>query len=227
MAAPIETYIQLPDDAGNTGKKIRTQSLSVGGNTVHQHHFIPISKEIIKGVYYSVGAVYLITTSAQNGTSTGIWWLSNPVNSMVNLRIRRLEMSSGVSATAASSNGGCPRISFTRFSFTGIWTGAAQTITKRKTSEPTSRGDARTATTGATVTLQSACWSFHVSPQVITTAGVTIINTFSYWHPLSEDEYFIIQPGEGLVCYQSDAGSGTEIRYVLPTICWDEVDNVT
>lgn len=31
-------FIQLPDDASNTGKKVRTQSRAIGANTVHEHY---------------------------------------------------------------------------------------------------------------------------------------------------------------------------------------------
>jgi len=35
-----ESYIQLPDDSANTGKKVRSQSRTVGANTVHEHYNI-------------------------------------------------------------------------------------------------------------------------------------------------------------------------------------------
>lgn len=36
-----ESYVQLPDDSGNLGKKIRTQEETVGANIVHTHAFVP------------------------------------------------------------------------------------------------------------------------------------------------------------------------------------------
>ena len=35
-----DAIIQLPDDASNTGKKVRTQTRIVGANTVHEHYTI-------------------------------------------------------------------------------------------------------------------------------------------------------------------------------------------
>ena len=40
MAAPIANKIILPDDSGNTGKKVRTQTRVVGADTVHEHFFV-------------------------------------------------------------------------------------------------------------------------------------------------------------------------------------------
>jgi hypothetical protein len=34
-----ESFVQLPDDSGNTGKKVRTNARIVGGDTVHEHVF--------------------------------------------------------------------------------------------------------------------------------------------------------------------------------------------
>jgi hypothetical protein len=35
-----DAFVQMPDDAANTGKKIRTQTRSVDGSTVHEHYNI-------------------------------------------------------------------------------------------------------------------------------------------------------------------------------------------
>ena len=81
MAAPLASKITLPDDSGNVGKKVRTQTRVVGVDTVHEHFFIPISSRKITGIYnFNVGTAYLVTVGAQTGTSTAIAWLVNPAN---------------------------------------------------------------------------------------------------------------------------------------------------
>lgn len=50
-----DTFIRLPDDAALTGKKVRTQEITVGANLVHQHYFTIVGED---------GTVYGIPTSA-------------------------------------------------------------------------------------------------------------------------------------------------------------------
>lgn len=230
MAAPIETYVQIADDSGNSGKKIRTESLVVGLNTVHQHHFIQAAPVIVKGVYYVTTTVSL-TAAANNGTTTASYWLQNPLNSPVNLRIRRMEIAtSQTSATAMLST---PKISFGRFTHTGNWTGATISITKRKSSDPTAKADVRTASTGTVVTHNNSStnntiiWGVYAAPNNLSLGGVANANQFSYWIPTNEDDFVHVLPGEGVVCYQQDSGTTSDSRVAVLNLCWDEYDSTT
>jgi hypothetical protein len=43
MAAPTPSWVQLPLDTSNTGKKMRTQTRHVGADDVLEHAFNPVS----------------------------------------------------------------------------------------------------------------------------------------------------------------------------------------
>ncbi|HKS16986.1 MAG TPA: hypothetical protein VJU16_06720, partial [Planctomycetota bacterium] len=78
MAGPVAAFVRLPDDASNTGKKVRTQSRVIGSDTVHEHFFIPTMKAEILGVYRWALDQQTVQASAQNGTSTGFFWAHVP-----------------------------------------------------------------------------------------------------------------------------------------------------
>src|SRR4051812_40175473 len=123
MAAPVASYIQLPVDTGNTGKKVRSQTRVVGADTVHEHFFIPESRRSRLGVYYAASGTLTIPAAAQNGTTTGLFWLYNPIGSVVKMGLRRLATQI-VFALTTTIDVSIPRIAFSRFTFTGAGSGA-------------------------------------------------------------------------------------------------------
>lgn len=225
MTAFSESYIQLPDDSANTGKKIRTQSRVVGDNTVHVHNFIPISSVLIKGIYYATSETITPTTSTQNGTSTGVWWFQLPVNATVNARIRKIELQATNAVAGLVSQLTAPRISVTRMTHNGNWSGSTVSIAKRKTSDASNQSDIRTAMTGTVVSLSTAWLTLLVPSLDIATSGVASLAFNQFWQPTSEDEFLDIAPGEGLAIYQLTAGASTEKRRYILNMVWDEYDN--
>jgi len=228
MAAPLETYVQIPDDSGNTGKKIRVQTRVIGSNTVDGHFFIPSSPQLILGAYLSNSAVYTVGSSAQNGTTAAIWWLEVPSTATCNARVRKLDICiTNTSGTADMTS--APRISFARFTHNGGWSGATQTFVKRATSDASAQAGLYTASTGTTVTLGNPAWSATVPGMDFTTAGIINSFLFQVWYVggnlLSEDEFIDLAPGEGLVCYQIDAGTSSDQRKLVVNLLWDEYDN--
>lgn len=225
MTANAESYIQLPDDTSNTGKKVRTQSRVVGAHTVHIHDFVPISTALIKGIYYSTSTLYSITASANNGTSVGIWWLQVPLNATVNARIRRIDLTITNAVATVVDHNTVPRFAFARFTHVGGWSGATQAISKRRTSDSNSQVDIRTATTGTTVSLVNSVWATLVPGMVLDSSGVANLCLHSFWRGLHDDEFIDLAPGEGLVGYQVDAATTSDHRRLITNICWDEYDN--
>lgn len=225
MAAPVETFVQLPDDSGNTGKKVRTQSRLVGANTVHIHHFVPLSPQLIKGMYMTTSALYTVASAAQNGTTAAVWWIQIPSTATINVRIRKFDVCMTNNVATAIDHTSAPRFAFSRITHTGGWSGAVQTIAKRKTTDPTNQADVRTASTGTTVTLGNPAWSATIPGCDITTSGVYNSFLYQYWQPLTEDEFIDLAPGEGLVAFQLDAGTASDQRKLVVNLTWDEYDN--
>jgi hypothetical protein len=226
MAAPIANKVILPDDSGNTGKKVRTQTRVVGSDTVHEHFFISVSKAAILGVYRAGLATVAAATSAQNGTSTGALWFHVPsAISGKSARIRKIVIASRHTTAFAALIGG--RLVADRFTFTGTASGASVTATKNDSSAPTPVADLRTAVTGLTPTLVGS--HFGILDLV---GAVTAVATYAPLPcdmlngdaPGLEDEWPIIAPGEGLVIYQDVAATGSSTHTWDGYIVWDEID---
>jgi hypothetical protein len=90
MGAPAPSSIALPDDSGNTGKKVRTQSRLVGADVVHEHFFVPSAGLTITGHYFFSSAQQTVAAALQNGTTTGFLWLQNPAASTITARLSRI-----------------------------------------------------------------------------------------------------------------------------------------
>lgn len=226
MTAPVASKIVLPDDATNTGKKVRTQTRVVGSDTVHEHFVIPVSPQAIKGIYHFCFTLYTVAASAQNGTSAAIGWLQVPSTATINARLRFCQMAHTNTVATAIDHTSAPRIAVQRMTHTDGWSGATLNVAKRATADSANQANIRTAATGTTVTLNATqlVWASLVPGADITTSGVLNIQFGEEWRPVLEDEYVVIAPGEGLVFYQIDAGTTSDQRKTLVKGCFDEVD---
>lgn len=225
MAAPVETYVQLPDDSGNTGKKLRTQSRVVGANTVHTHYVVPISIRKLVGLYYFVHAVQsLNSAAADNGTTTGTFWLAVPAGATVNARLRRLEVVYSMTGEADMLT--VPRITLARFTFTGTPSGATVTACKRATSDNGNTAIMYSASSGWTPVLGALAWTSLTPTLGLTTSGQFWAGgPVHQYAPLNEDEFIDIAPGEGVVLYEPDAATSSDTRRYSVCGSWDEYDN--
>src|SRR6266487_321751 len=153
MAGPVASYIQLPDDSGNSGKKVRSQTKVISGSTVHEHFFTPVRAGVLLGVYRLGMAQQTIVQTAHDGTSTAFLWFHMPT-AITNkkARIRGIWFDTQLSSVAAAMVT-APRVSASRFTFTGTASGGSVTPVKVDTSWATSVSDLRTAVTGLTVAL--------------------------------------------------------------------------
>lgn len=223
MAGPVASKVVLPDDSGNAGKKIRTQTRVVGADTVHEHFFIQARQAQVLGVYRLGMAQVTALASAQTGTSSGFLWFHVPtatVNKKV--RIRRLSVTSQLSTVLATPT--APRLTATRFTFTGTASGASLTPVKIDSTAGSSVADLRTAVTGLTVTLVG---SFGTAPfpGAQTAVGAYAPAEYNIVDPASEeDDWPILAPGEGIVIYQDTAGTASDTRVANITLLWDDVD---
>lgn len=215
-AAPIADMLQLPTDAGNSGKKMRTQTRVVGANTVHEQFVIPTSLRSRLGVYFFHSGTLTIPAAAQNGTSTGHLWYQNPVGSSVKCAIRRTMTKQQFLVTSAVDVS-VPRTGFSLFTFTGTASGATLTAAKRDSTDAANVCTMRTAVTGMTVTL-GATIQAHFPPINATATSATIQGNFEpvvgqEWAP-SEDEMIVLRPGEGVVVWAMDAGTTGNRRLI-------------
>jgi len=210
-----DQIIQLPADS--TGKKLRTQERTVGANTVQMEYVIPDSLRVMSGVYLAhfKGTVQ---AAATNGTSTGFWWFYNPVGSSkkIALRFMRVSISESTPLTSATS----PRVSFTAFTFTGTPGGTAITPRKVDTSFATATGLLMSTQVTSVVTLTQAFHSVLVPCIQSGSSGASDVMVSEWsWR---EDEQPVLAAGEGIVCYQPDAGTTADTRTLVTDFAWAE-----
>lgn len=226
MAAPVASEIRLPDDSGNTGKRVRTQTRDLGGGIIrHEHVFVLVSKRSTLGIYYAASGTLTIPTAAQNGGTTGLFWLFNPVGSLVHLAVRRIATQIQFTVTSAIDVS-VPRLALSLFTFTGTASGPQVTPAKRLSSDPTPVGNLRTASTGLSVAVGAMVKSDF--PPINATPTSATIQTFlvpaisNDWDP-PDDEMPILKPGEGIVCWSADA-STTANRRTSTDLVWEEFE---
>lgn len=222
MAGPIAAIVQLPDDAGNVGKKMRTQSRVVGSNTVHEHFFIEARLREILGVYRAALAQQTVAAAAQNGTSTGFLWAHVPT-AVTNkwVRLRRMYVTSQHSTVLATPT--APRLAVSRMTFTGTASGAAVVAAKNDSAAPTPVFDLRTVVTGLTPSLVALLGAIGLTG-ALTAVGAYAPALIDCVDTDGEDQWTIFKPGEGLVLWQDTAGTAADTRKFNPVLVWDEVD---
>lgn len=222
MAGPVAASIILPDDSGNTGKKVRSQTKTVGGNSVHEHFFVPGRQAVLLGVYSLAMAQQTVLQTANDGTSTGLLWFHVPT-AITNkkARIRKLLINSQHSTAFAGIT--APRIVASRFTFTGTASGASVTPVKVDTAWATAVADLRTAVTGLTVALVGLMGAAALVG-ALTAVGAYEPSGIDLIDSVSEDAWWVFAPGEGLVLWQDTAGTASDTRKINITIAWDEVD---
>lgn len=211
MAAKTDTFLRAPDDTSNTGKKKRAKQSTVGADQVLEEYVILGSERNSEAGYHLHSGILSVQASAQNGTTTGSIWLVNPAASTRKVSIDRVKFQH-LMAGAAIAMESLPRIALALFAFTGTPTGAALTFGKNDSINPAPQAQAYIAPTGMTVTLGQI---FAASlPQYSSgTPGWSVVPPsvceFSDADDLDE---ITLRPGEGVVLYQPDAGTASDIR---------------
>lgn len=222
-------FVQLPLDTGNSGKQIKTVRKTESGVQYHRHVNIQERLGTILGVYTGDGgAVQAVQASAQNGTSTGYLWFHVPTAvSGKSARVRSLRIKENTSA-ATPTMPTQPRISLARATFTGTCSGAAITAVPMDTTQPSAASYVATAVTGLTITLGTILRSFLVPPFILAGTAANVQQTLNAEDDLipwdDEDMWPVVAPGQALVLYQPDAGTGSDIRKFTFSLIWDEID---
>ena len=220
MSAPTANKIILPLDTSNTGKKIRTQQRLVGSDLVEEHFFVPVRQADILGIYFCPYNGTIIATAHSFGTS-GFFWLINPADSTILINIRRINIQSNIATSLTTPT--CPRIAFTRFSFTGTASGATLSGAKRKTSDENAQGSFRTAITGMTLSTQQD-FLYFCPPVAVGTAGWGLCPpSQEEFVPLSDETFMSLTAAEGICCWQADNGSTSDTRKFFVNLIWEEI----
>lgn len=222
MAAPVASKIILPLDSGNTGKNVRTQTRSVGGETVHEHFFVPVSERSIVGNHKFSSGVLTVPNAVHNGTTTGFLWIFNPVGSAIKMSIKRLSYK--VNFTALAVDLLCGELRTSRFTFTGTASGAQITTIKRASADAAAVGQVRTASTGLTCSLVGTAHSNLYPTMDLATGGAGHWNpAISEWSPDSEGGEIVLAAGEGLVVWHAVAVTASNRRLIIDG-AWDEFE---
>lgn len=222
MAAPVANKVVLPDDSGNAGKKVRTQTRVVGADTVHEHFFISQHPHLVTGMYYYHSGILTVPTAAHNGTTTGHIWGINPSGSTIRAAIRSIY--GQASNIAAAADLLYARQLFSLITFTGTASGATLSPAKRASTDAAAQFSMRTASTGLTVTLGNP-FRHMVPPIQVGTTGVGMFptNVFPERDPVV-DEMVELRTGEGFVLWSADASTAANKRLSCDFII-EERDN--
>src|SRR6185369_7040109 len=104
MAGPTASYVQLPSDTANTGKKNRTQTKAVGSDTVHEHFTVPSPAYTHTGRYFACSTVLqAVSTVAQTPSTAGFYFLHNATNNTAVGVLRSVDMTYSLDGTTVVS----------------------------------------------------------------------------------------------------------------------------
>ncbi len=221
MAAKTDQVIILPLDTGNTGKKIRTKESVVGANTVEEYYFIPSSERSITGQYKFVIPAQAIPTAAHTATTTGFFYLINPLGSTVKIAVDRMTLNQNFSTTLGVDLI-APLIHISRISFTGTLSAATTTPAKRATADAAAQGLISIAMTGLTVTNVANIYGTVGQTMDLVTGGGGHWNAQQdEWNPQDEDDELILAAGEG-ICVWSTLAVTTANRKLIINGAWFE-----
>jgi hypothetical protein len=205
-------------NAGSGGLKLHTRERTVSGpGVVQEQYFIPVSERINSGVYLAHTGAHVVLAAAQNGTSTGFWWLYN-TSATVIVGVRRVSFAcqhGSVLVTATS-----PRIMLQGFTFTGTPAGTAVTPKKADTGYPAATASLRTTQVTSVVTLTEQFYAF--LPVVALTAVGVEPPSYDAYNPDEESGEVLLRQNQGIVCWQPDAGTTADTRRFITNIAFDE-----
>jgi hypothetical protein len=215
MAAKTDQVIILPLDTGNTGKKIRTKESVVGANTVEEYFFIPSSERDTVGQYKFTSGAQAIPTAVHTGTTTGFFFMTNPLTSTIKIAVDRLTLKQNFSTTLAVDLI-APIIRCSRITFTGTLSAAAITPARRKSTDAAPQGLISLASTGLTVTNVAPFYEWLGMTMDLLTGGAGHWGAQNdEWNPGDDDDEVILLPGEGLVIWSTLAVTTANRKLII------------
>jgi hypothetical protein len=209
--------VGVTDQTSGTGvADIRARERQVGGATYAEQYVIPARERVTTAI-----VLYSIVNTVQGTAHTapaGFFWILNHVGSTVNLVLRRINFASQHNTLLATPTG--PRIMMRRVTFTGAPTGTTVTGAKSRTADTaTATWSVRSANTGLTITQGADIFAFY--PVCALTAVGACPPAYEDWNP--EDEGMIqLAAGEGIACWQPDAGTGSDTRRFVTNFSVEE-----
>lgn len=220
MAVPVADKIILPLDTGNTGKKKRTQTRTVGADSVHSDFVIVEDPRDLLGCYRAAIPVIAVPTGAHNGTTTGFAFIYNPVGSAIKMQVSKIHMFDQFTALAVDLLAGDVRIS--RFTFTGVNSGTQVTPSKRDSTDAAAVGQVAITWATAVATLVGTIMSYFLQTMDLVTGGAGHWNpNDQIFEPSNEHEEIILRAGEGIVVWNASAVT-TANRKLALSVAWDE-----
>lgn len=221
MAGPVASYVQLPSDTANTGKKNRTQTRAVGSDTVHEHFVVPNQgyTRIGRYVYQSTGD----TIQASSGKQYAV--LSMATNATAVASIKSIDVGWGTASTVNVASR-ASLITFLKSTFNNAMTDATtRAIGNYQSTQTAATLSVRSSSSGASLGTQTPVAAFYV-PGAMTTVGAyggqaNVYQTGEHYQRASAIE---LNPGEALVVFQQDAGVASDVRTIQFRIVWDEID---
>ena len=225
MAAPLPAFIQLPDDSGNTGNKVRTQTRVVGANTVDEHFFVPIREAKVVSHYRLALVQSTVLASAQNGTTAGFLFGHQPSTATTRaMRLRAMWFDSQSSTALATPT--APRLLARRYTSAGALSGALiapNLLDSSLDAAPTCLFSL--ANTGTTVVHVGIGFASGGIMGAVTAVGAYAPAVIQLVDPSTdEDEWMVFRPGEGFVVFQDTAGTTSDTRKFNLQIFCDEID---
>jgi hypothetical protein len=226
MAAPVASYVQLPADTANTGKKNRTQTKVVGSDTVHEHHIVPSAGYTHTGRYFSVSsAAQTVSSAAQVPSTAGFYYLHNSTaNTAVGI-LRSVEISYGTTGTAQPAFSS-PLFQLQKYVFGTAHSGTTLNIVSAQTSSTTPKLNMRSAPTGpSTFTVVGPIGS-KAMPALMSSVASFGGTMSLYEAPEHYNRGYAVEiaPGEGVVLHQLSTGLAADSRVFTATFVWDEID---
>lgn len=224
MAAPLPSTVTLGSDTVYTGKQLRAQSTSVSGVAVNETFYIPTPAFRITGAYAFVSAQFQLLSVAQNGTTSGIFWVYVPTTAIITAMIHRINISCGaLNATSGISNS---TISFSKFTWTGTGTANASVPLPLLREFPQAQTTVITNNTGMTTSL-AGDFAVVAMPTMYGNPSMLYFNreVLAYnQHAYQRGFCFELAAGEGLVAWQSQAATLLDPRGIKIQIEWNELD---
>lgn len=225
MAAPVASYVQLPSDTANSGKKNRTQTKAVGSDTVHEHFVVPSPGYTLHGRYMHSSSVAraIVNSAVAITTDTVGTYLAMSTASVKVGVLRKVMVGWGSGDPVISKT--APMIAATKYTFNTAHSGTTQNILQAQTSSTTPGANVRVSPAGATVTSVGDLGNC-IIPSIVTTVGDYAGGTAVIYenNDLTRGTAVEFGPGEGIAVHQITNGTASDTRVYTVTLVWDEID---
>lgn len=222
MAAPVESYIQLPLDTANTGKKNRTQTKAVGSNTVHEHFVVPSAGYTRTGRHAYQSSFHVLSTVATNTTHLVLAMTTAATYRCI---LRSIDMTYGVQGTIAASTV-APQVVIQKATYgTALTATTNGQVINYQSSSTASQLNAYLGSSGGSLGTPVPFTAFTV-PVLLTTAGTYggSANLFRCMEQYDVGTGLEMKAGDLLQVIQPATGSNGEVRGFTLRFEWDQID---